>query len=267
MERQYDNIFKRHSTRLFNTEPLDEKSLDRVRAIIENPPNLFEGLQVHFTLINDGLEFSEKSSGIIGAYSKLRAPHFLVLTVEEKPGYRQATGYSLAHVVLGLNDLGIGTCITYPTVERSIILKYMDINEGDVALLFVALGTPQNPAELYQRTDPAKRRPLKDLIVQGPVKRKYKYILEAARMAPSSFNTQPWRFAVDQHKIHVLRVKLGFIKNKLFSSSNKIDMGIALAYMIISLKAKGMKFKLVKENLPYENLDYMITIEIKDDKI
>ncbi len=264
MERQYDNIFKRHSTRMFNMDPLDEKSLDRVRAIIEDPPNLFEGFKVHFTLIEDGREFSEKSSGIIGAYNKLKAPHFLVLTVAEKPGYRQASGYSIAHVILSLNDLGIGTCITYPTVDKSIISKYMEINEGDVPLLFVALGTPLNPTELYQKPDPAKRRPLNDLIVEGPVKRKYKYILEAARMAPSSFNTQPWRFAVNQHKIHLLRQKLGFIKNKLFSSSNKIDMGIALAYMIISLKAKDMKFKLVKENLPYENLEYMITIEIKD---
>lgn len=264
MERQYDNIFKRHSTRMFNMEPLDEKSLERVREVILNPPNLFEALKVTFTLIEDGQEFSEKSSGIIGAYNKIKAPHFLVLTVEEKPGHRQAAGYSLAHVILLLNDLGIGTCVTYPNVDKSIILKYMDIHEGDVPILFIPFGTPANPTELYQKPDPSKRRPLKDLIVEGPVKRKYKYILEAARLAPSSFNTQPWRFAVNNNKIHLLRIKLGFIKNKLFSSSNKIDMGIALAYMIISLKAKDMKFKLVKENLPYENLEYMITIEIKD---
>ncbi len=264
MERQYDNIFKRHSTRMFNMDPLDESSLERVRTIILDPPNLFEELKPYFTLIQDGNEFSEKSSGIMGAYNKLKAPHFLVLTVEEKPGFRQASGYSLAHVILSLNDLGIGTCITYPSVDKSIISKYMDMKEGDVPLLFVAFGTPLNPTELYQKPDPAKRRPLKDLIVQGPVKRKYKIILEAARLAPSSFNTQPWRFAVDKNKIHLLRQKLGFIKNKLFSSSNKIDMGIALAYMIITLKAKDMKFKLVKENLPYDNLEYMITIEIKE---
>ncbi len=264
MERLYDNIFKRHSTRLFNMEPLDDKSLDRVRDIIQNPPNLFEGFKVKFTLIQDGGEFSEKSSGIIGAYNKLKAPHFLVLTVEGKSGYRQASGYSLAHVVLSLNDLGIGTCITYPTVDKSVIVKYMELSDDDIPLLFIAFGTPLNPAELYQKQDPTKRRLLNDLIVEGPVKRKYKYILEAARLAPSSFNSQPWRFAIHQNKIHILRQKLGFIKNKLFSSSNKIDMGIVLAYMIISLKAKGMKFKLVKENLPYENLEYMITIEIKD---
>lgn len=262
MERQYDNIFKRHSTRSFNLDPLDKKSLDRVKSIIENPPNLFENLKVTFNLVEDGLEFSENSSGIIGAYSKIKAPHFLVLTVKEKPGHRQATGYSLAHVVLLLNDLGIGTCITYPSVDKSIISKYVDLNEDDIAILFIAFGTPLHPTELYQKTDPSKRRSIKDLIVEGPVKRKYKYILEAARLAPSSFNTQPWRFAVDKNKIHLLRIKLGFIKNKLFSSSNKIDMGIALAFMIISLKAKGMKFRLVKENLPYDNLEYMITIEI-----
>ena len=31
MERQYDNIFKRHSTRMYNMEPLDKKSLDKLK--------------------------------------------------------------------------------------------------------------------------------------------------------------------------------------------------------------------------------------------
>ena len=41
-------------------------------------------------------------------------------------------------------------------------------------------------------------------------------------------------------------------------------MGIALAYMIIAIKAKGMKFKLVKESIPYKDMEYMITIELID---
>jgi len=69
---------------------------------------------------------------------------------------------------------------------------------------------------------------------------------------------------VDGHKIHLLRVKLGFIKSKLFSSLNKIDMGLALGFMVIALKSKEMKFRLVKDPVTYEGMEYMITIEMKD---
>jgi nitroreductase len=264
METLYANIFRRKSTRAFNMDSLDEASLGRVQEILDGAPDLFEGLHVRYDIIKDGREFSEKATGIIGAYTKVKAPHFLVVTIKEQSGFRQATGYSLAHVVLAMNDLGIATCITYPGVDKSIITKYMELEEDHEPILFVAFGNPLDPLELYPKAEYYKRRNLTDIIIQGPVKRKYKFILEAARLAPSSFNTQPWRFSMDGNRIHVMRVKLGFVKSKFFTSLNKIDMGIALAYMIIAIKAKGMKFKLIKDSTPHKDMEYMITIEIKE---
>jgi len=264
METLYENIFRRKSTRNFNMDSLDDASLLRVQEILSKAPDLFEGLKVKYHIIRDGLEFSEKATGIIGAYTKVKAPHFIVISCIEQSGFRQATGYSLAHVILAMNDLGIATCITYPGVDKSVISKYAELEENHVPILFIAFGNPENPLELYPKPDYYKRRGLNDIIIQGPVKRKYKYILEAARLAPSSFNTQPWRFSVDGNKIHVLRVKLGFIKSKFFSSLNKIDMGIALAYIIIAIKSKGFKFKLIKDSTPHVDMEYMITVEIKE---
>lgn len=264
MEALYDNIFRRKSTRNFNMDILDEASLLRVSDILDHSPNLFEGLNVKYHIIKDGDGFSEKATGILGAYTKVKAPHYIVVSSTTQSGFRQAVGYSIAHVILYMNDLGIATCITYPGVDKAIIENYAELEDEHEPVLFIAFGNPENPLELYPKPDYYKRRSLKDIIVQGPVKRKYKFILEAARLAPSSFNTQPWRFSVDGNKIHLMRVKLGFIKSKFFSSLNKIDMGIALAYVIIAIKAKGMKFKLVKESIPYKDMEYMITIEIKE---
>lgn len=264
METLYENIFRRKSTRNFNMDTLDEASLLRVQEILNKAPDLFEGLKVNYHIIKDGKDFSEKVTGIIGAYTKVNAPHYIVISCIEHSGFRQATGYSLAHVVLAMNDLGIATCITYPGVDKSVIAKYADLHENQVPILFIAFGNPENPLELYPKPDYFKRRSLNDIIIQGPVKRKYKYILEAVRLAPSSFNTQPWRFSVDGNRIHILRVKLGFIKSKFFSSLNKIDMGIALAYIIIAIKSKGMKFKLIKDSTPHVDMEYMITVEIRE---
>ena len=264
MERLYQNISKRKSTRKFNMDSLDPSSMERVEQALQDIPQLFENLTVSFLLVKDGEHFMEKGTSILGAYTKVKSPHYLVVASKEASGFRQAAGYSMAHVLLTLNDLGIATCVTYPGVDLTTIQQFASLGEEEVPILFIAFGNPEDPLSLYPKPDYYKRRSYKDILLQGPVKRKYKFILEAARFAPSSFNTQPWRFAVDGHKIHLLRVKLGFIKSKLFSSLNKIDMGLALGFMVIALKSKEMKFRLVKDPVTYEGMEYMITIEMKD---
>lgn len=260
----YENIFKRKSTRMFNMDSLNAESLRRVENIIDQAPNLFENIHVNYAIVKDGKDFSDSASGVINSYAKVTAPHYLVAYLRLDPGFRQAVGYSLAHVVLALNELGIGTCICFPHVDRASVLKFVEMNEEEEAVIFIAFGNPDKPEELYATPSYYKRRNLNDIILQGPIKRKHKYIFEAARLAPSSFNTQPWRFIMDGNKIHVMRVKLGFIKNKFFSSLNKIDMGIALGFMIIAIKAKGMKFKLLKDSYSFKDVEYMVTIELLD---
>lgn len=264
MERLYQNISKRKSTRKFNMDFLDPSSMDRVEHALLDVPQLFENLTVSCYVVKDGENFMEKGISLLGAYTKVKAPHYLVVASKETSGFRQAAGYAIAHVLLRLNDLGIGTCVTYPGVDLETIHSFAPLKEDEVPILFIAFGNPDDPLTLYPKPDYYKRRTYKDILLQGPVKRKYKYILESARLAPSSFNTQPWRFAVDGQKIHLFRVKLGFIKSKLFSSLNKIDMGIALGFMIIALKSKNMKFRLMKDPVSYEGMEYMITIEIKE---
>ena len=86
-------------------------------------------------------------------------------------------------------------------------------------------------------------------------------VLDSLRLAPSSFNSQPWRVYLEKNKIHLLRVKLGFIKSALFESLNKIDMGIALFYILTSLKKSSIDFSLIKEPFNNEIGEYMITIK------
>jgi len=260
----YENIFKRKSTKDFNMDPLHEASLGKVEEILEKAPNLFEKLHVDYAIVREGREFADSSSGVISTYAKVKAPHYIVASIVPNPGFRQAVGYSLAHVVLSLNNLGIATCICYPGVDKIAMDKFIRTPEDEEHVIFIAFGNPLTPEDLYAIPGYYKRRALNDIILQGPVKRKYKFIFEAVRLAPSSFNTQPWRFIMDGNKIHLARVKLGFIKNKLFSSLNKIDMGIALGFMVISIKAKGMKFRLMKDTFSSKDLEYMVTIELLD---
>mgnify|MGYP000434759671 CR=1 FL=1 len=54
--------------------------------------------------------------------------------------------------------------------------------------------------------------------------------LEPARLAPSSYNDQPWYFLKDGRFFHAYCVIQGFLKAK-HADTNLIDMGIAMAQM------------------------------------
>ena len=63
--------------------------------------------------------------------------------------------------------------------------------------------------------------------------------LEAARIAPSSMNNQPWNFVHAGDDIEVRCKKQGFMK-KWMVSQNRVDMGIALGNLKVT--NPGMTF-------------------------
>lgn len=244
-------------------EPLSEETVDRVKELVDSAPHLFENLPVQFHVIVKGEELMERLNGIIGSYGKVKAPHYIVACTEEKPGFRLAAGYAVAHIALSLNNLGIATCMTAGGLATEDFREIVTLDGDFVPVLILGFGNPEVPEDLYGNPKYYKRKPMGDLVLSGLIKRKYKDIFDAARLAPSSMNTQPWRFIIEEKKIHVMRTKLGFIKNALFKSLNKIDMGIVLAHMVIAMKAKGIKFSLKKEPFEFPGVEYTVTIELK----
>lgn len=244
-------------------EPLSEDTIERVRELVNSAHCLFENLPIQYHVILKGDELMERLNGIIGSYGKVKSPHYIVACTEVKPGFRLAAGYSVAHIALSLNNLGIATCMTAGGLTTEDFKEVAALGENDVPVLILGFGNPEVPEDLYGNPKYYKRKPMGDLVLSGLIKRKYKDIFDAARLAPSSMNTQPWRFIIEEKKIHVMRTKLGFIKNALFKSLNKIDMGIVLAHMVIAMKAKGIKFSLKKEPFEFQGVEYTVTIELK----
>jgi nitroreductase len=259
----YENIMKRKSTRRFLTEPLSADAMDRVRKEAERAPKLFESLPVEFLIVEDGEKLYGRMSGILGTYGKVKAPHYIIVAAGKKPGFRQAAGYSLEHLVLAINNLGIATCITAGGLSAEDLEGLAELKEDMLLVAAIAFGPPEVPEELYAAQRYHKRKPLPDLVLMGLVKRKYKDIFDAARLAPSYMNTQPWRFVIEDERIHLFRARMGFIKNALLKSNNKIDIGIALAHMVIAIRHKGLKFSLKSEPIEYPEAEYVVTIELK----
>ena len=95
-------------------------------------------------------------------------------------------------------------------------------------VIALAFGKSRRP--LYRDPLHAKRLPENEVVVykENPSSDVRK-MLDAARLAPSSYNNQPWRFVVYKNRIHVFSRKNPWIAKPL-DKLKKIDMGIMLQH-------------------------------------
>jgi len=105
----YEAIFKRKSTRQYSMEPLPEDVFAHIESIGSKAERLYDtGLQIH--VVRDGKKIHDTFKGILSSYVKVTAPHYLVVSSEEKPGWKENSGYTLEQVVLEMTQMGLATC-------------------------------------------------------------------------------------------------------------------------------------------------------------
>jgi hypothetical protein len=86
-----------------------------------------------------------------------------------------------------------------------------------------------------------QRRTLSDLVTGLEEKDRpvwMKAALEAARLAPSAMNRQPWRFQVDKESI---TVSADSVVNPTMVVSKRLDCGIAMLHVEVGALASGVK--------------------------
>jgi len=199
-------ICKRKSIRRYDLTPLDDATLDKVRAQIEKIKPLYPDIRYSVEIVN-------KTKGIFN----VKAPHYLLFGSEEKDGAYENIGFIGQQLDLFLSGSGLGSCwlgASKPEEKEAAALPFV---------ICISFGKPAEP--LHRELSDFNRKPLAE-ISEGADER-----LEAARLAPSAVNAQNWYFTAVNGKIHCYRKKanplLGFIYNKLHS----IDMGIALCHI------------------------------------
>ena len=102
-------------------------------------------------------------------------------------------------------------------------------------IIGIAFGTPAEPCT--RKPDEFQRKPASE-IAKGTDPR-----LEAARLAPSGMNGQPWYFIVKDKSIHVYyKENLGGLIGKLYHLTD-LDVGIALCHMAVASEHEGIAFK------------------------
>lgn len=231
----YETIFKRKSVRNYDLTPLDQSRLKDISTHLQSLTPLYDDIEVEFKII---------STDYIKRRIMKRAPHYIVAFSEVKEGYLTNIGFMLQQMDLFLSTSGIGTCwqgIPKPTKE---ILESSSLE----FIIVIAFGSPTEP--LYRTSiSEFKRKSLQEISEVGGSNE----LLEAARLAPSAGNSQPWFFPCDENIIHAYYIKPGLVKGLLAGKFPPIDVGIAFYHLKLAADYFGKKTEIVFDKTQQDN--------------
>lgn len=207
-------IRKRKSTRNFLPTPLDEITLLQIEDYANRIKPLFPEIKTSFKI-------SDESQ--VQNYMPIKAPHYISIYSEQAEGCLVNAGFIFQQLDLYLSSLNLGSSWggTEKTIEED-----QDGKMNFIAI--IAFGKAEgNPHREYNEF---KRKSLSEITNVEDIK------LDAARIAPSSTNSQPWYFVKEYNKYHVFCIKHNMSKKLLYEKLNLIDIGIALGSLYTEFK-------------------------------
>lgn len=248
----FEAIFNRRSVRKYLMEPLESEVLDKIQRMIDNVSVLDSSCNLEFE-IYENLGKKSQAKGLL----KADAPYYLIVYCEETPSAYRSAGYAAEQLVLYMTTKEIGTCYL-----GSAKIGPKEKN-GLKQFLVISFGKADGP--LYRDMEEAHRQPLANLCTYKDEPGEYlKKILKAARMAPSSMNTQPWRFIVYADRVYVFMKKEALPQPKMFTAMRHFDMGIMLCHIMLAAEEFWMNMETMTEEQyakkNYKNGEYICTL-------
>ncbi|MCL2563408.1 MAG: hypothetical protein FWE08_05160 [Oscillospiraceae bacterium] len=214
----HNQIFLRKSVRKYQAEPLEASTLQEIADFIGTMRPLLPEVSI-------GHRFAvpREVKGMLTP----KAPHFVVISGEAQPYRDLCAGFLFQQLDLYLSVRGLGACWLGVTKGR-------EKSTGASDILSICFGAPVGDGT--RTVDAFKRKSLAE-ISTGEDSR-----LEAARLAPSGRNLQPWHFIAAGGLIHVYKEIPGKLWAKLYNLE-ELDAGIALCHLALATEAEGGTFR------------------------
>jgi hypothetical protein len=180
--------------------------------------------------------------GAIGSYGKIKgAPTLIAFVGDMKDPYvQEKVGYTGEGIVLEATAMGLATCWVggWMFFRREVAASLLGIGEHEKVLAVTPVGRPAGEPTLEETAMTGfglfhTRRPLKEMVAgmeSGKLPYWVKSALEAARLAPSAINRQPWRFHVEPNSITVSMDDPSFN----LGISKRLDCGIAMLHIEVA---------------------------------
>ncbi|MDO5848738.1 MAG: nitroreductase family protein [Methanobrevibacter sp.] len=240
-----DVIYKRRSHRDYYQNIPEDETINEIKDFILNAKPLYPDIETYSVIIGN-----EDVSGPF----RWKAPQYIAIFSEKKPGYLTNVGFIYQQVDLFLQSIGLGSCWLGMGKFKPKTEDIKDITKnGEQFVILIGFGKVKG--ELYRDESQFKRKNLND--ISDSIDRK----LEVARLAPSAINSQPWYFIHEDGYYSVYCKELNFIRRRILGNLNKIDIGIALAHLYIA-NPETFEFFEVDSPIPIKDYYYIGSFKI-----
>ena len=240
-----DIIRDRRSVRTYSGEPLRSEDRSKLEEFINSLESPF-GVPVEFRFL-EGKKYGLTSPVLVGADLYLGAK------VPRAEKSEIAFGYDFEKVVLYAQSLGIGTVWIAGTMNRPAFEKAMEVKENEVMHAITPIGYTADKMSVRESVmrrgvKADERLPFETLFFResfsSPLTQddagKLLDALMMVRLAPSAVNKQPWRVVVCGDTVHFY--KKG---SRGMAEIQKVDIGIAIAHLVLTLSESGVSGEFV----------------------
>ena len=235
----YRAIGVRRSRRAYKIEKPAQEILERIRSVCHDL-RPFPEARAEF-ILDPGRDIFR---GIVGSYGRIENAPFCVAFIGDMNSARvqEAVGYTGEGVILEATALGLGSCWVGGFFRPETIRERISMHESERVLAVTPLGIPPDTFTFQEKLMAGfghmhKRRPLKDMVDRVPTNEWQRIALEAARLAPSAVNRQPWRFSLTEKAISI-GLDVGRDSYKI---ARRLDCGIAMLHLELGARHAGIK--------------------------
>jgi nitroreductase len=230
--RWYPAISIRRSRRLFDSKPIPSDLLEKFTVFCDQF-RPFPG--VRSAIVTDSPDTVFK--GAIGHYGKIKgAPAVIVFIGDMRDEHvQEKVGYMGEGIILEATSLGLGTCWVGGFFRPEAAASLAHIREKEKVLAVTPVGFASEKVSFEEKIMTGfgrthQRKPLYELVTGMDEMRWPEWMktaLEAARIAPSAVNRQPWRFHIENNSITISVDNL----RDTYNISKRLDCGIAMLHI------------------------------------
>lgn len=225
-EQLYQMVFKRKSFHIFkNTLIISEEELAQIETVFQECKPLFPEIKVGMKIVPAAATTCKRGQ-----------EYCILLYSEKKEGYLSNIGYLGQQLDLILASMNIGAL--WFGIGKTDVRS-----DGELDFVIMIAIAKMEETKFRKNMFKSKRKPIEEIWFG-------EYYLEAAniaRFAPSACNTQPWIVESNEQELRVFRYKKpgkrGIMPADKVSFYNRIDIGIFLLILEVSLKHEGIVFE------------------------
>ncbi|MEM2143569.1 MAG: nitroreductase family protein [Candidatus Thorarchaeota archaeon] len=240
VQRWYSAIPSRHSVRRYSGEQVPEEILDELDRVVTGF-RPFRGARA-ILVRRPTMKFVRRFVGVLDKSGVVHYVAFLGDTTDDHA--QEVAGYIGEGVVLEATALGLNTCWVAALLRKENIAREVGATPDEEVLAITPIGYAENIAERLddhgiKTVRPHRRKDVAELIYSGE-KTGAEWVhraIEAARLAPSAVNRQPWRFSIGTNSITISAAPTRYD----FGVSPRLDCGIAALHLHLGALSAGVE--------------------------